>query len=540
MGLSLARAYVSAAHELLRSVAIRYIGSCGESSDAQLVSDALEADSELVRMVALTALGALDADGHSETLFAFAGAPLFSVRSMVVPGLLRLSQEKIDQLRARAEGSGNYWQRKTLAEITSIDEDSRTNAGVPWLGAPFLEYDIELGARLGCRGSGPWEWGLPGLCRGHQRFLPKYVDFLSSEDEVAEAFDRWMISGEAPWHLLPLLRDMAVHDEDECEPAVALAMDMVLPALEMEVLEPAAEYYGLEVAGSDTEELCKLVVAAFVAVDETRAEPMLSSPNPSAASFWPRVFTQPDEPRWKGIQFIMALIEQVKFALHERWGQSTSASELSDDEFRHRIEEEWQRLLPLQDWFYGFAVYPDVLLNELGRYCNDRASSKRYRTQIGSYLSYMSYMATAAPCSADVRREARKATRIAYASRFEAAAGKIVAREKGFVDYSTAIDHLHAALEGALDRFDIYWAAPYPDWPLGALAMAWRKPPENDAKRWTALPTRHLPFAHMIERLVRAVIRDLTNRSTYISASSLSESELSDDSGDASGSDSIL
>jgi len=114
VGLSLARAYVSAPHELLRCVAIRYIGSCGEPSDAQLVTDAVEADSELVRMVALEAMGVLDASRHSETLLAFAGDPLFSVRSMVVPGLLRLSQDRISELSARAERSGNYWQRKTL------------------------------------------------------------------------------------------------------------------------------------------------------------------------------------------------------------------------------------------------------------------------------------------------------------------------------------------------------------------------------------------------------------------------------------------
>jgi len=266
-----------------------------------------------------------------------------------------------------------------------------------------------------------------------------------------------MISGEAPWRLLPLLRDMADDGEQIGKAALALAMDMVLPTLEMEVLEPAADYYCLDPAGSDIADMYKPAMEAFMAVDETCAERTLSSPNPSAASFWPRVFTQLDEPRWQGIQFIMALMEHLKLALHHRWGQNTVTPDLPDDEFRDRVEREWERLLTVQDWFYGFGVYPDVPLKEFGRYCNDRASQTTYRTQISSYLSYV---AAAAPCSADMRREAREALRIAYASRFEAAARKIVAREDGFVDYSIAIDHLHAALERALDQFDIYWAAP--------------------------------------------------------------------------------
>ena len=63
--------------------------------------------------------------------------------------------------------------------------------------------------------------------------------------------------------------------------------------------------------------------------------------------------------------------------------------------------------------------------------------------------------------------------------------------------------------------------------PLGTLDMAWASPREVGQRPWTPLPERHLPFAHMVERLLQDVMRQFRESAGYVTEASLGHEDES-------------
>ncbi|MEA3401056.1 MAG: hypothetical protein U9R79_07425, partial [Armatimonadota bacterium] len=513
-----AREAAGADHELLRAAGVKCLGAGGGEDDVEAVVSAAGDRSELVQIVAVEGLGALDPASHIDVLFEALGSPRFSVRDKAMQALARLELERLERLARRAEEEGNHWQRVGMSGMVESLRAGGDPAARRWRGVPFaVAGDWELGARMAVAGDGPWQWGLTGLCPESAERFDLYADLLEKDEELREAWEVWMRTGNFPYKPLPRLQEIAAEGGPNSEAAIWLAIDALHAAIWGEVFVPASDYYRMTVDEDLLEQVADMASRVFrLCTPEVVAQ--LAVPNPSAASVWPEVMA-PGDPEAAGDRLVRAFVEELKARMRREFGRQVA---LPDDEgaFRRAIEREWERLLPHQDLFYGFRVVPEVRLEDFGRYCGDRACNREYRRMISSYLAYL---ATAAPCPRETRSAAREALRGAYSSRLRAAAQEITKDQAA--DFKAAIDNLEASLERALDEFDIYWASPQPLMPLGTLDMAWAEPRQVPEGRRTDLPERHLPFAHMVEQLVQDVIRQFRERAEYLTEAALGKED---------------
>lgn len=499
---SLARQYVYSEHPALCAVCVKTIGQAGKSEDAQLVKERFGQIEELVDVCVLQALVQLDAVSHCDLYAEALSSPCPGTRWAAYNALVAAPTETVRQLCEELRKHGNVFQRTAAEDLLASDTGPQPLPSA-FSGEAFpAAGDLVLGTRVACRGTAPWQWGVPVLLHDDGLQLDSYRSLIAEDEQVYKGWHYYTRYDELIPGFVPRLVDLAVSDEaDRSVEARALLWDLSKNGL-VPAYGAFLDYQGL--VRSADEHLMQEAFTKALAACTSEAVRSLIIPNRSGSN--PLGETGVPESWNDSLTYGTVLYRHFVKALPAVFGVGRPVG-LDDEDAHERlaaVTAQWRKLTQFQDITYGFLVQPNLDVKGLAWYCDQDEAAEDVKREM---INYLVASVTVMLEFRDERDAKIGALMNVFRRLIGSTTNRLITASPVASDYDQMMLVVKEAFCEALSDYDAFWPQDRAAYlPLGTLAsMSGDRLANGD--RPFDVPTRYLPFAHYLERRFEALIR---------------------------------
>ena len=495
-----ARGALKSRHPLVCAVSARIIGVAGTRADVPALRARYGRVAELVDVCLVQALSKLNGEANVEVFIEAVGSPYPGLQWAALGAVAALPPARRAAIVGELRDSPNAFHQLAADAMTGPDGEFRS-VTIGFEEAYPAAGDFALGARLACRGTDPWAWGVPALFR-EEGFEPeRYRLLLAGSQPLAAAWVRYASTGQITDDLVERLHEIACGPGSE---GVALARELLWDLHRDglgDALSACLGYHGV----AESEQLGTAATEAFgraLQAHRPATASRLVAPNASARNPLAEAVGLPGEGMGHAVEFGLVLYMRFRDELPHALGIAglALAEVTSQSERASRIEAEWQALMQYQDLTHGFAVKPRLDFADLAWYCRRKANSEAARRQM---IDYLAASFTILPAFPEDREAALKALEEIFAPLI----GHTAQRLRGLwgKDAKTRDPRGTASREfhRAVADYDAFWPqSPSACAPLGTVgAMADSLAPDE------RYALKYEPLAHYAQRRLGRFVR---------------------------------
>jgi hypothetical protein len=378
------------------------------------------------------------------------------------------------------------------------------SAGAAWP----VGGDAWLGARLACRGDGPWEWGIAAHLNDTTTDWRCYGNLIGSDGAPACLWAEYARRGERPAGMTWRLHEIA-REPDEARAHAAISLLWALQGQAFVALAEACfAYHGVTPGPGDGQRVRDVLRGVLVRHTPSGLVASLAAPNPSACNplgegllYGPEDGSSPALDLALSLGFMAELPAALGMVGLELPPESSPAAR------RSAIGAEWRHLMAFQDMAFGFWVKPRLELADLLWYCRARGADPAVKRVM------INYLACACTVLPQLRSDRAVARRCLY-NVFLPLLNRTVIRLRDVGGGAQNTGDLREAVQRelglALGAYDALWAEPDADvLPLGPLSAtpAASSEARPASGQGSGLVHTHLPLTHYLQkRLNRLVV----------------------------------